>query len=135
MGSMIMKPGKLKGMDKKKPSFLKGIEKMGAMPMDMGAMSAEDMGELKGAKKVKESSVPKAAKSEDMLKLDGFIKANKVKSKELDPEESVHNAEEEAEEGYSLDEAGKKYSKESPKVKKAYEEWIKSKKHLKMMGE
>lgn len=140
MSATISKPKKFKGAEKVPSSELIGAKKL-AMPEFLGTSSASEYKEegLEGANKIKysPSSMPKAkkAKSEDMMKLDSMMKMSKMKSGEMDPEESVHNAKEEAAEGYSLDDAGQKYSKESPKVKKAYEEWIKSKKHLKMMGE
>jgi hypothetical protein len=130
MKTAIMKSKKLKGAEKFQSAPLKGIEKA-KLGGEMGSISSKEMESFKGAEKMKSSLAPKATKSEDMIKLDrkvhSFIKSNKVKSKEMDSEES--------EEGYSLSPKTEDLSKESPKVKKAYEEWLKKKKHLEMMGE
>jgi hypothetical protein len=109
MKTAIMKSKKLKGAEKFQSAPLKGIEKA-KLGGEMDSISSKEMESFKGAEKMKSSLAPKATKSEDMIKLDSFIKSNKVKSKEMD-------------------------SEESPKVKKAYEEWLKKKKHLEMMGE
>ena len=114
----------------------KKMEGMKKMPMqEMGSIGSMEKEKFISSEKVKPSKVPSATSSENKLKLDSFIKANTMKSKELDPEESVHNMKEEEEEGYSLSPETEKLSEESPKVKKKYEEWLKKKKHLEMMGE
>ena len=155
IGSAIMKPSKFKGSEKIKSSSLKGIESLKSKPAELGSLSMKDQEKFKGAEKPESecslvganklkyspSSMPSAKKTnpEDMMQLDSFIKSNKMKpmkmKMEMDPEEAVHNAKEESEEGYNLSPKAKQLSEESPKIKKRYEEWLKKKKHLKMMGE
>lgn len=127
--SSIIRPKKFKGMEKGSLSS-EDQEKFKTKPI-------EGLGSLVGADKIKfePSKMPSASKSEDLGSLELYIKSNKAKPNGLGKIEIEKEDEDESEDEKSLKQAGEKYSKESPKVKKHYEEWLKSRKRLKMMGE